>query len=304
MAGLWAVDLLGKRRLVTRVPGELELDDLSRDGRVLVAHHTMFGIQAGLAPGEKTERDLSWLDGSNPADLSPDGKTLLFNETAEGSGSAPSVHLRRTDGSPPVRLGEGTGIALSPDGNWVLASTNASPGKPTQLALLPTGPGQTRALKSGGFESFGAGAWIPDGKRIVFSATQAGHRSRLYVQDLSGEPKAISPEGVLCIPGMLSPDGRFAVGMEGFSKGSLYPLDGGEARPIAGLDGQPLGWSADGTVWLLDLSNGRKRPWLEIQPREPSLLTIFPLLLSRDGKSYVYGSRRVHSALYIIEGLR
>jgi hypothetical protein len=39
-------------------------------------------------------------------------------------------------------------------------------------------------------------------------------------------------------------------------------------------------------------------------PREPSLLTIFPLLLSRDGKSYVYGSRRVHSALYIIEGLR
>src|SRR5207245_7801519 len=90
---LYAVDLAGKRRLVTRVPGTLELDDISRDGRVLVAHHTIVRIVAGLVAGEEKERYLSWLDGSVPADLSADGKTLVFTEIAEGSGSKPSVYL-------------------------------------------------------------------------------------------------------------------------------------------------------------------------------------------------------------------
>ena len=80
-SALYAVDLTGKRRLVTRVPGSLELDDISRDGRVLVAHHTIVRIVVGLVPGQEKERDLSWLDGSVPADLSPDGKTLVFTET-------------------------------------------------------------------------------------------------------------------------------------------------------------------------------------------------------------------------------
>src|SRR5437879_2527267 len=93
---------------------------MSRDGRVLVAHHTAIGILAGLVPGNEKERDLSWLDGSVPGTLSPDGKTLVSTETGEGSGATPSVYVRKTDGSPAVRLGDGSAIALSPDGRWLI----------------------------------------------------------------------------------------------------------------------------------------------------------------------------------------
>src|SRR5205085_3359618 len=157
---LWAVDRSGKRRLVTRVPGRLELEDLSHDGRVLLAHHTQSASLMGLAPGASKERELSWLDLSRPAALSVDGKTLVIAETGEASPGAPSVYMRGTDGSPAVRLGEGYAFALSPDGRWVLAGTESVGGKPNSIVLLPTGTGQTRTLKNGGIESFGLGAFM------------------------------------------------------------------------------------------------------------------------------------------------
>ncbi len=193
---LYAVDLAGKRRLVARAPGTLELDDISRDGRVLAAHHTTVQILNGLVAGEEKERDLSWLDGSVPADLSADGKTLVFTETAEGSGGRPAVYLRRTDGSPALRLGEGAAIALSPDGKTVLASVRSADGKEQHLVLLPTGAGETRTLKNDGLESFGGGGgWLPDGRRIVFMASEKGHGPRIYIQDIEkGAARPITPE--------------------------------------------------------------------------------------------------------------
>ena len=76
----------GKLRLVIRMPGTLELDDISGDGRVLLAHHDTQQSVRGSDPGKREESDLSWLDNSFPADLSPDGTTLLLNEWGEGTG--------------------------------------------------------------------------------------------------------------------------------------------------------------------------------------------------------------------------
>jgi Tol biopolymer transport system component len=317
---LYAVDLKGKSRLVTRVPGSLELDDISRDARVLVAHHTMVRIVAGLAAGQEKERDLSWLDSSVPADLSPDGKTLVFTETGEGSGAAPAVYVRKTDGAPAVRLGEGSAIALSPDGKWVLASVPSGGGKPERLVVLPTGAGESRVMNDR-LENFGGAAWLPDGKRFVFAAQEKGHEPRIRVQDLEGgDPRPLSPEGVFIRPSTnpLSPDGKFVLGIQGGAEASLYPLEGGQASPVAGLDAGdwPIQWSEDGRflyvhrrseipnkVWLLDPASGKKQPWLEIKPGEPVQGVAF-LLMTRDGKSCVYGTQRVLSELYLVEGLR
>jgi len=317
---LYAVNQSGKRRLVMRVPGHLELDDISRDGRVLIAHHTVLRAVKGLFLGESGERDLSWLDFSLPSDLSSDGRTLLLTERGEGSGPAPSVYLRKTDGSPAVRLGEGLGIALSPDGKWVLASIERRGSAPPHLALLPTGAGETKALKNHRFERFGWGSFSADGKGTIFSATERGHRSRIYVQDLDeGKARPISPEGV-SIPRFtspLSPDGRFVFGIHDSGRASLYPLKGEGARPIAGLaaEDQLIRWSADGRslfvlrrepqfwrVWLFDPETGSKQLWKEIKPAEPA--TMLNLLLTQDGKSYVYGYRRAISELYLVEGLK
>ena len=318
---LYAVNLAGKRRLVARAPGTLELDDIFRDGRVLAAHHTTVQILNGLVAGEEKERDLSWLDGSVPADLSADGKTLVFTETAEGSGGRPAVYLRRTDGSPALRLGEGAAIALSPDGKTVLASVRSADGKEEHLVLLPTGAGETRTLRNDGLENFGGGGgWLPDGKRIVFTASEKGRKPRICIQDIEkGDARPITPEGTVIRPATspVSPDGKLVIGMHS-GKASLHAVEGGESLPVAGLEAGefPVQWDAYGRflyvhkragvpnkVWLLDLSSGARRPWRDISPPE-SVTAVPRLLITRDGRSYVYGTQRVLSELYLIEGLR
>ncbi len=59
------------------------------------------------APGRKPElpaADLSFL-----ADLSDDGTQILGTDTGQGGGPRYAFYLQKTDGSPPVWLGEGTG---------------------------------------------------------------------------------------------------------------------------------------------------------------------------------------------------
>jgi Tol biopolymer transport system component len=221
-----------------------------------------------------------------------------------------------------VRLGEGSAVALSPDVKWVLAIVSAGGGKPERLVLLPTGPGETRVVNDR-LESFTGGEWLPDGKRIVYSAREKGHLNRIFVQSLEGgDPMPLSPEGVFLPPStnLVTPDGKLVLGRQRGGGSSLYPVErgGGEARPVAGLDADdwPVQWSQDGRflyvhqrrgvpnkVWQLDPASGKKTPLLEIRPGEP-VEQVPSLLMTRDGKSYVYGAERVLSELYLIEGLR
>ncbi len=318
------VTLDGKVRLVVRVPGYLELDDVSRDDRVLAAHHILIRELMGRSLPEEKERNLSWLDSSEAEDLSPDGKTVVLTEKGEGSGARPTVYLRRTDGSPAIKLGEGRGMALSPDGKWVLAEAGSA-GRPHHLVLLPTGTGQTRSLPGGQFSNYGTGAWFPDGKRVAFAAQGTGAPRRIYIQSVeAGDPRPVGPEGLWLRWGTrpLSPDGRWLIGLERPGKAVIIPTEGGEARPLAGLEGRelPVGWSSDGRsvhvlevrlgrpgfgtkIWSLDQTTGQRRLALEV-PSSESLSTGMRFLLTPDARTYVYSSARGFSQLYLIEGLR
>jgi len=71
-------------------------------------------------PGAPHEVSLSWLDWSFPVDLTHDGAQLVFDEQGDGAGAGEyQVYVRPTDGSPALRLGEGRGFGLSPDGQTV-----------------------------------------------------------------------------------------------------------------------------------------------------------------------------------------
>ena len=168
---LSAVDLSGKERLLAREPGTLTLQDVGRDGRVLVTRDVPRVGIVGLAPGEAKERDLSWLDWSAPRDLSADGSTLLFVESGEAGGDNYAAYMRKTDGSPAVRLGDGGAFALSPDMKWAVGGL---PHPPVQFYLLPTGAGEQRPLTNDKINHDEA-RWFPDGKRIVFSGDEQGH---------------------------------------------------------------------------------------------------------------------------------
>src|SRR5262245_2785155 len=119
---LRAVSPSGKDRTIARLMTTLTLHDIARDGRVLLARDNIrFSIRA-LPPGEKEERELSWLDAPGLGDISPDGRRILFSEAGEGGGEGYAVYLRGTDGSPATLLGRGRIPVFSPDGRWVLAS--------------------------------------------------------------------------------------------------------------------------------------------------------------------------------------
>ncbi len=313
---VFAIDLRGRRRVLYRATGDVTLLDVSRDGRTLLARQGNQREMRCLRPGETQERDLSWLDWTYPRDISPDGSVVLFDESGVGGGPGYSAFMRKTDGSPAVRLGEGNGQALSPDGKLVI-SIPVTP--PYRIVLLPTGAGQPRRL--GGGVDVHLARWLPDGKRIVCEGHEAGRGTRLFVQDLAGgEPRAITPEGVRLFDGReISSDGRSIVAIGSDQKAYVYPLEGGEPKPVPGWveNDEMCGWTDDDRALLvyahgelpakvvrLDLATGKRQPFREVLPTDPAgVVTIVPILFSPDGRSYVYSYPRILSQLYVGEGL-
>ena len=258
------------------------------------------------------------LHGTQPEDLSADGSRLLFNEFGSYGGDS-AVYLREA-GKPPVRLGEGYARTLSPDGKWAITTAGIAGeiGSASEIVLLPTGPGVPRRLPNGGLEAIGWANWLPDGKRILFEGNVPGEQSRLYVQDVAGgPPKAITPQGVTFRKpsgSYVSWDGKSVVGWTAQDT-QLYPVDGGEPRPIRGLEpgDLPIQWSEDGRLFLrakgarrlflLDPSSGERKLWMELSPPTPGFW-FAGIVLARDGKSYVRLQQRYSSNLYIVDGIQ
>ena len=317
---LQAVTLSGKRRLLLRFPGILEFHDVSRDGRVLLARVGLRPEVIGLSPGESKERTLTWLDASGPADLSRDGKTLLISELGEGGGANQSIYLRKTDGSPATLIGEGVARSLSPDGRWVLAT---APTTPRQLVLLPTGPGAPRVLKFDGVSGDAGAILSPDGKRIFLQENASGQQPQLFVASLEGgKARPLAPKGFkgTTFGSPISPDGSLSAVLDADGQVFLCPTDGGSPKPLVNLEkGEfPIQWSEDSRflythrggelpakVWRYELATGRKELFKEIFPADPAgVATIEAILLTPDGRSYVYSYTHNLSDLYIVEGLR
>jgi hypothetical protein len=322
---LSAVTLSGQKRLVARMPGTLMLFDISRDGRILMGRASWRRELMGTTIEGGKELDLSWLDYSYPADLSSDGKAVLFDEEGVGGGArygktqelTYSVYIRNTDGSAAVRLGEGSAEALSPDQKWVIAQI---PGSPAQFRLLPTKAGEAQSLTNDAINHNGA-RWLPDGKKFVFSGNEPSRGGRLYVQDTGGgQPLPIAPEGVNQTAFAVSPDGQMVAAIGPDQKGYLYPTAGhGDARLIPGLEpgDLPTSWSQDGhslfvyqtgevpaRVYRVDLAAGKRALWKQLVPGDPAgVATIGPILVTPDGKSFVYGFHRTLADLYLVEGL-
>lgn len=313
---LYATDLAGKVRLLARVPGELTILDVGKEGNVLLTRGNDRAGMIGLAPGEAKEKDLSWLDWSVPSSLSVDGKQILFQEAGEGGGPKYAVYLRNTDGSPAIRLGEGSGLSLSPDGKWALSRLNVTP---SPLVLYPTGVGEMQHLKDDGLNHI-AGAFLPDGKRFVFTGTEPGHGVRLYWESLDdSKAHPISIEGVGSRL-VLSRDGQFVVTNGPDQKDYIFPVAGGEARPVPGMQPEEgaSAWSGDGRalfvmkrgeipaqVYRIDIATGQRTFWKTIEPADAAGIdTIGRVLMSADNKSYVYSYVRTLSDLYLVQGLK
>ena len=312
---IWRVTLDGEAREVYRSVGQLGLlHDASPDGRLLVHQgFERFGVRA-KARGQDHERELGVFSLSGVSALSDDGQQLLIYEN---SGGPPGLSfLRSADGSPPVRLGEGNPLALSPDGRWALLGPS---GSFLPLTLVPTGAGEPRQLVTDGLERV-LFAWFLDEQRVVVAANLKGSPLRSFLIDAAGgAPRPITPEGTFAVPrsyaggaiiGWSLGDGTFA----------RFPLAGGGPRPLGGrvlfphvpfraaADGRSLFISAGGVprkIERMDLTSGKRTPWMSLLPEEPAgVVLIEAALLTPDGQGYAYTYARFLQDLFVIDGLR
>ena len=319
---LYASDLQGRLRVVLRSGNRMIIHDVDRDGRVLLTEGKYRLRISALDSTRRAERDLSWLDGSVLADLSSDGTTFLINEQAAGGGTPLyAVYLRKIDGTPAIRIGEGSSPALSPQNNWVAAILFGSrPG----VALLPTGAGQTRTLDRGPLADYDAASWFPDGRRLLIAGNEAGRPVRLWMQDVSGGPPiAVSTEGfgMASFSRPVSPDGTRASVIDSQGRIWVHPLDGArKPQVITSLvpGDRPIRWDAQGrgfyvfrdaelptVVYRVDADSGRKEQVAVLAPPDlAGVRRLSGLQTTPDAGLFLYSYAQSLSDLFLVKGLR
>jgi eukaryotic-like serine/threonine-protein kinase len=310
---LYAVKLSGVQRLVTQTGGMIVMQDVARDGRVLLSTvNSRLGILY-LPPNGAPLRDLSWLDSSLIYELSNDAQSLVFVELSNGQGRNSAIYLRKTDGSPAVQLGFGNRPSLSPDGKWVACIHHE--GDRSTLMLLPTGPGESQFAKIDGMHFDGV-EWFPDNKRILFTGNETGHETRTWIYDLAtNKATPVTPEGTR--GARISPDGQWFITTDAH-KLLLTPVKGGESQTLTDLNGESvIRWSGDGRYLFLqqrgptsikisrfDMTTHRKDPWLEVKVPEPGASFLGPVALSADGKACATTFQRDLANLFLVRGLK
>jgi DNA-binding winged helix-turn-helix (wHTH) protein/WD40 repeat protein len=306
----------GTRLLVRREAGDVTLRDVSRSGSLALTRDTLWGEVFTRMRGENQEREIGLLGNSMATDLTADGNAIVLSVQGDASGTGYAIYLRKTDGSPAVRLGDGLPTQFSPDGKWILTTSLPSSATP-QLFLLPTGAGQPVSLTHDSLFHYSA-TFMPDGKTFLFEGKEPGHARRNWAQSVAGaEPVPITPEGA--VGHQVSPDGKLLVAADSERRFWLYPIGGGQPRALPGIEPgeDPIRWSGDGkylfianneipaSVYRLEILTSRRRLVYKLVPKDAAgLWNIGPVLTTPDGKSYVYSEYRILSDLYLANGLR
>ena len=318
---LRALGLDGRERVLLESIGRLVLHDVAADGRLLISRSTLRAEILFQRAGEPDVVDLSWLDVSAVAALSPDGDTILFYEGGEGGGPDYTTFVRRTDGSTPLRLGDGRAFDLSPDGRWALVIPVT---RPDRILLLPTGAGETRQIRGpGGMVRHDAAGWLPDGETLfVTGRDETDRRSSWLIDVEGGRPRRLPlPEGRSLTRDTFSPDG--SVFVEGCPVPDrhpcLYAVAGGSPRRLAGAETgwEAIGWDRQGRVFFrdrpgvgmpvslhrLDPATGSGELITQLSPRDPTgVFSVYRVFVTPDAGAWVFNIIRRQSDLFIATG--
>ncbi len=311
---LMAVNMSGGFRLLAAAPGDLTLHDVSTDGTAIIAiddrERKIFFSGSGTE-----ERELTWLDRAVLVDMSPDGKQVLFHEGGKGGGSLGTIFLRKTDGAAAVRLGEGYGIALSPDQKWVLAVTETNP---RRRWLIPTGAGEVTELKMAGIENILPLGFSVDSHRVVVMGNEPGRPVRDYMFDpASNKLQPLTPEGVR---GLVTPDAKFLITRGDKGPPEILPVEGGSpARELKGWQekDRPIQVTADGSaifivnyngmsaaVYRVRVDNGSRQLIKTLEMHDPAGgFGITRVVTTPDGQYFAYNTLRQLSEVYLLQGL-
>jgi serine/threonine protein kinase/Tol biopolymer transport system component len=319
--GIWGASPGSEPRPLYISPSRLRLHDVTPAGRMLVTTEALrLGANVGRLDSHD-ETDLAWFDASLTNDLSRDGRQLLFTEVADAENPHYAVYLRSVDGSAAVRLGEGVGSAISPDGAWVLAVPQFSG---VELALYPTGLGVSRLIRSPEVERFEWAGWEPDGKGIVFLGTTGNRPRRLYRQSLSGgSPELLLDEEIALdwVTGLpFSPDGKRILIRRRDGSAATFHTETRSCDPLTCVrpDETAVRFDRDGQhlfvarvletpprIERLDIATGGRTLWRELRPGDSAgVVFVGGVVVAPEAECYAYTYLRSRSDLYLVEGIR
>lgn len=294
------------------VPARFIVMDALADGRWLAVREDLsVGVRA-MVPGQDSERDLSWIGTTGATGLSRDGEWLLMADVGLRGGPNYGVVLRKTDGSQPLRLGEGLPQGLSPDGKWAAAIIS----EPGSLVLYPTGPGAAAPINIAPIERPNSSQWFPDGNGLLVCGTTASRAPRCYRVDRDGAPaRPLAAEGVVA---NVAPDGTTLLLALTDGRHQLSTIDGGALRPAAGLrpGDRLIAWSRDSQAVYVQsgiqvpaqvervvLATGARTFVRQLTPSGVGTVTsLYVADWVDDGRWYAYRFTSLPSTLFVVSG--
>ena len=295
----------------------MDLQDIASDGGVLAIATERQGGVLVQQDGSDAARDLGWLDASIGLAISPAGDALLLTEAGD---SGKGVYMRKLDGSPAVKLGEGWGLAWSPGGDRVLISV-----APDKHEIVPVGAGASRSIDHR--DVWSIFAWFsPDGRRLLVNGRVNDGPYRFWWMDESGATTEAGPAGIDHWAGQvpLSNDGTL---IAGFKSGQsmaktvqVYPADGGNPTPVMGLDHDEavIRFSADdrhllvynrdrlpARIFQLDYRTGARTLWREFAPADAAGIDGFGMIaMTPSGSVVAYNYVRSLGTVFTVSGLK
>ncbi len=310
---IYAIDLRGNRRILLRLAGVVELEDVSpKRGLLIDLIDQRFGLM-GINAGAEKEGDLSLNDEyAVYSPLSADGKTFTYSTFGT---DPPATYLRRLDEDQAVRLCEGTvNGRVSPDLRWAPVMRN----KPRPATfLVPTGAGTEKELVTD-LIAPGVIGWLSNDTCVLAGPGASDHLSYVKVWSLPERKGRILFKGNLTGVGC-DPNGHVCIVQQEGSSWKVFPVDGSPSLDLRGLgkDERPLAFGKDyktlyvgnpevekdATVWLLDWPTGKRQIWKRFTAPPGREFHMWQLKIAPDGRSYFYQYEEYRSELYTVDGL-
>jgi hypothetical protein len=261
----------------------LRIHDVATDGRVLV---TVDNWRMRAVAGE---RDVSLSEISYVSDLSADGSQLVIGELGDVEGGT-GAYLVRYAGGPPLRLGAGFPLAISPSGERIAANVDVA----DHLVVYSTRTGESPAIATPGLVT--AARWI-DERTLIALFDHA-----LWRLAIGAPPIQIAASARAFV---LDPARTRCAYVDRAHALHVIDLVGGASRkvPLVLSHEEPCGWLAEPDAIVvrstttplvldrIDAATGARAHHRDVQPPLVGLKAVDTFVLHADGvrAAYSYG---------------
>jgi serine/threonine protein kinase len=311
---LRAVTLSGRQRLIDSFPEEFVLQSIQAGSQRCL--FTSASVRGALTVFQKgASRDMSWLDYTRVADISPDRKTILFFD----KGPTPKTWgswIRPIDGGEPMRLGAWEPGRFSPDGHRIVGTSQDATGN-GQLVLFPVGAGDSQPLPTPGLDAADPSFAGPDA--ILFVGTREGKQQVWTIRTDGSQLRALG--ATYCALPQPNPSLQsFACeGGPEFATLFVYPMGGGPGRKLFEHPAGKRLWYArfdstgerifavgsDRKLYTLDASSGRVLDEATLPvPKSLGYAELIDASLDAEGSIVVYSLNVYSGQMYSVSGLR